>query len=208
MVRCTHPWILKVDKDWNIGTDTVDLKATLSMQAGSPMVEVDLTSSSPLDNIAIGIVAHPDTELIIGDLDVTGEAWSYMASYGQQTLFDDNLGMVVLFKKRDLVKQTRDENSYVLVMSPRGNNLSYVFGASSSGQQGGVQSREDLIDYLAAEVERRTIPPRLRLKTEASKQVSMLDPLEVSTLLASSEIRRRGGESVLWRLGYGAGSTE
>jgi len=179
-------------KDWNIGTDTVDLKATLSMQAGSPMVEVDLTSSSPLDNIAIGIVAHPDTELIIGDLDVTGEAWSYMASYGQQTLFDDNLGMVVLFKKRDLVKQARDENSYVLVMRPRGNNLSYVFGALWSGQQGGVQSREDLIDYLAAEVERRTIPPRLRLKTEASKQVSMLDPLEVSTLLASSEIRRRG----------------
>ncbi len=128
-------------KGWNTGAAVVDLKATFSMQAGSPMVDVKLVTSTPLDNIAIGIVAHPGTELIMGDLDITGEAWSYMASFGTQTLFEDNLGMVVLFRKKDLVEQTRDENSYVLVMKPRGTELSYAFGALWSGQQGGVQTR-------------------------------------------------------------------
>lgn len=179
-------------KGWNTGKATVDMKATLSMHAGSPMVEVDLKTSEPLDNIAIGIVAHPETELIMGDLNVTGEAWSYMASFGKQTLFDDHLGMVVLFRKKDLVEQTRDENSYVLVMNPRGNDLSYAFGALWAGQQGGVQSRDELIDYLTTEVERRTIPPRIRLKTETSQQLSEMDPLEVAVRLARSEIDRRG----------------
>ena len=159
---------LEIDyKAWNTGAATVDLKATLSMQAGSPMVDVTLATSAPLDNLAIGIVAHPPADVMMGDLDITGQAWSYMATFGPQTLFDDNLGMVVLFSKIDFVSQTRDESSHVLVMQPRGNNLSYAFGALWSGREGGIQTRAELEAFLAAEVERRTLSPRIRLKTEA-----------------------------------------
>lgn len=183
----------KIDyKGWNNGKDTVDLRAALSMQAGSPMVDVKLETSAPLDNIAIGIVAHPGTELLMGDLDITGEAWSYMASFGTQTLFEDNLGMVVLFRKMDMVEQTRDENSYVLVMKPRGTRLSYAFGALWSGTEGGVQTREELEAYLAGEIEKRTIPPRVRLKTQLSEKLGSLDPLEIARQLAVSEMQRRG----------------
>jgi len=179
-------------KDWNTGAGVVDLKATVSMQAGSPMVDVDLTTSGPLENIAIGLVAHPGTELIMGNLDITGEAWSYMASFGQQTLFEDNLGMVVLFRKRDMLEQTRDESSYVLVMRPRGKELSYAFGALWSGQEGGVRTREELEAFLLAEVERRTLTPRIRLSTEASAELTGLKPVDVSIGLADSEMQRRG----------------
>ena len=189
-------------KGWNTGASTVDLTATLAMNAGSPMVDVKLVTSAKLENLAIGIVNHPGTELMMGDLDVTGEAWSYMASFGQQTLFDDGLGMVVLFKKKDLAKQTRDESSYVLVMKPRGTSLSYAFGALWSGQQGGIQSREELESFLSAEVERRTLPPRVRLKTESSQVLHTLDPLEISTRLARTEMERRGNS-----LSYGGWDT-
>ena len=177
---------------WNTGKETVDLKATLSMQAGSPLVDVDLALSEPLDKLAVGIVAHPDTELLMGDLDITGEAWSYMASFGRQTLFDDNLGMAVLFKKKDLVEQTRDENSYVLVLRPRGKTLSYAFGALWSGAESGIQNREELEVFLARAAEKRTIPPRLRLKTRASEKAGSSEPLEVARHLALSELQRRG----------------
>jgi len=177
---------------WNTGAAVVDMKATLSMHAGSPMVDVDLTTSAPLDSLAIGIVAHPGTELLMGDLDVTGEAWSYMASFGPQSLFEDNLGMVVLFKRKDMVEQTRDDNSYVLVMQPRGTKLSYAFGALWSGGEGGVRTKEDFEAFLQAEVERRTLAPRLRLKTEAFRKLSKLSPLDISIGLATSEMERRG----------------
>ncbi len=184
---------LEIDsKGWNTGAVTVDLKATLSMQAGSPMVDVTLETSAPLENLAIGIVAHPGTELIMGDLDITGQAWSYMASFGAQTLFEDNLGMVVLFRKIDFVSHTRDESSYVVVMQPRGTELSYAFGALWSGREGGVQTRAELEAFLAAEVERRTLSPRIRLKTQASRIADTMEPTQISIRLAESEMDRRG----------------
>ncbi len=179
-------------KNWDTGSSVVDLNANLSMHAGSPMVDVVLETSEPLENLAIGLVAHEGTELLLGDLEITGEAWSYVASFGQQTLFDDNLGMVLLFKKRDFVKQTKDENSYVVVLKPRGTYVQYAFGALWSGQKDGIQTRDDLVAYLEAEVERRTLAPRTRIQSERSKELVSLSPIEISKRLAQSEVERRG----------------
>lgn len=179
---------------WNTGAQTVDLEAVLAMQAGSPMVDVKLVTSEPLDNIAIGLVAHPGTELISGELktELTSETLNYMASFGTQTLFDDALGMVIIYRKNSLKQQTRDNNSYVLVMQPSGTELAYAFGALWSGEAGGIQTKEDLEAYLLAELERRTMTPRIRLKTATFEQVKKLDPLEISSRLAVSEMQRRG----------------
>ena len=179
-------------KGWNTGTAKVDLSATLSMRAGSPLVDVTLETSTPLETLAVGLVAHPGTEVLVGELDITGEAWSYVATFGKQTLFDDNLGMVLLFRKGDLVQQTRDAASHVLVLRPRGKKLSYAFGALWSGQNGGVQTRQELQAFLAAEIERRTLSPRIRVKTEASRSAGALSPLQISTHLGESEMARRG----------------
>lgn len=179
-------------KAWNTGAATVDLKATLSMQAGSPIVDVTLATSAPLENLAIGLVAHEGAEVMMGDLDITGQAWSYMTTFGTQTLFEDDLGMVVLFRKNDLVEQTQDESSHVLVMQPRGTEISYAFGALWSGREGGVQGRAELEAWLEAEVERRTLSPRIRLKTEASRGVGAMEPEQISIRLAESEMERRG----------------
>lgn len=177
----------------SVDPGSVDLRATLSMQAGSPLVDVALETSKPLENLAVGLVTHPKAEVMVGELDITGEAWSYLATFGPQTLFDgDNLGMVILFHKMDLIEVTHDDASQVVVLKPRGKKLSYAFGALWSGQPGGVQTREQLVAFLEAEVERRTLPPRIRLKTEASRRAEKLSPLEVSTHLAESEIARRG----------------
>jgi len=207
-IRADGPIYSAMDIDyqaWNTGSATVDMTATLSMHAGSPMVDVTLTTSEPLDNLTIGIVAHPGTELVMGDLDITGQAWSYMATFGTQSLFDDNLGMAVLFKKVNLVEQTRDDSSHVLVMRPDGTELSYAFGALWSGREGGVQTREELEAFLAAEVERRTLAPRIRSKTRASRIADTLDPVEISIRLADSEMARRG-DSLSYD-GWDAGSS-
>src|SRR6185295_16843164 len=88
--------------------------------------------------------------------------------------------------------QTKDEASQVLVLRPRGKELSYAFGALWSGQKGGVRTREELQAFLKAEVERRTLSPRIRLKTESSRSVRELSPVQISTRLAESEMKRRG----------------
>lgn len=170
----------------------VDLAATLQMQAGSPLVDVTLESSSPLDNLAVGLVSHAKAQVLTGELDVPGETWTYLATFGPQTLFDEDLGMVLLFRKLDLLEITHDEASQVVVLRPRHRRLDYAFGALWSQEPGGVKSREQLEAFLAAEVEKRTLAPRLRLATAASRPAAALAPLEISTRLAASEVERRG----------------
>lgn len=184
---------LEIDyRGWGVGKETVDLSAVLSMRAGSPWVDVDLTVSEPLDRLALRIPAAPGTELLAGNLDITGEAWSYMASFGGQSKTADAPGMAVLFQKKYLVEQARDENDHVLVMRPRGQRLSYAFGAPGylAGKDG--QSREAFETFLSAAVEKRTLPPRVRMKTAASEQAVSMEPLEIARQLALSELRRRG----------------
>ncbi|RBP53008.1 glycoside hydrolase family 88 protein [Arenicella xantha] len=194
-IKVNGPLYSALDIDyqgWDTGSNVVDLTASLAMQAGSPMVDVELRTSEPLSNLAIGLVAHQGTELLTGDLDITGEAWSYVASFGKQSLFDDNLAMVLLFKKRDFIEQTQDENSYVVVLQPRGTYVQYAFGALWSGQPGGVQTKQELETYLHNEVERRTLAPRIRLQTAASKVLAKQTPAEIATGLSKSEVARRG----------------
>jgi rhamnogalacturonyl hydrolase YesR len=180
-------------RGWKTGGPVVDLAATLSMQAGSPWVDVELETSAPLDNLAVGLVAHPGTELLAGTLDVTGEAWSYVATFGPQTLFEgDSLGMAILFRRMDLAQQTRDEASHVLVLQPRGRKVAYAFGALWSGEPGGVRTREELRAFLEAEVERRTLAPRIRTKSAVSRSANGMKPVEISARLAASEMARRG----------------
>ena len=89
---------------WNTGSSVTDLTAGLVMTAGSRFVDVDLAMFNPLDEIAVGIVRHPNTVLLRGELDVPFRTWTYIASFGKQSLFDDALGMAVLFRRTNFLE--------------------------------------------------------------------------------------------------------
>ncbi|MFC6981092.1 DUF4861 family protein [Microbulbifer taiwanensis] len=77
-----------------------DLTAVLSMHAGSRLVEVNAKTSEELDNLVAGIVDHAGTDLIVGDMDITGHAYTYIGTYGAQSLDGANLGLGLLVKRK------------------------------------------------------------------------------------------------------------
>lgn len=183
---------------WAFDDRKVDLRTHLSMMAGSPLVHVQLKASEDIDSLAVGLVDH-GVELMTGDLDITGSAWSYMATFGKQSLFDDDLGLVLLFRKKDMRQQTRDNNNHVLVMRTRGGGLDYYFGAHWSGGEGGIKSRAELESWLKAQVHNLTAPPRLRLDTDLGAkrkpvEITADSALKMSVWAAESEQSRRGGD--------------
>ena len=183
---------------WRFDDRTLDLQARLSMTAGSPLVHMHLKANEDIDSLAIGLVDH-GVEVLKGDLNITGTAWSYLATYGQQTLFGDDLGMMLLFRKKDLRQQAHDKNNHVLVMRTRGGDLSYYFGALWSGSEDGIKSREALEAWLQHQAHRLTVPPRLRLKTALGNR-QMLNEITPDTAIAmsvqaaESEVARRGSD--------------
>lgn len=183
-------------KGWEVAGRKVDLTARLSMTAGSRLVHANLETSEELPNLAIGIVKHPGTTLLTGDLNITGQAWTWIASWGRQSLSGENdrLGMAILFKRDDLDAQMDDGLNYIAVTEPSNNRLEYYFLAAWEHEPDGIKSEQDFVEYLNREAERLTQPPRRMLNTsldESSKTFPLTaeSALEWSRKLANSELQ-------------------
>jgi hypothetical protein len=131
---------------WAVGDYKSNLISRLSIQAGSRMTRHDLELSVGLDNLCTGIVKLPDTEYILPESSI-GE-WTWMATYGKQTLQSDLLGMAILYKTKDLIKLAEDEDDHVVVLKPFENKLTYYFLAAWEQEPSGIKSKQEFIDYL------------------------------------------------------------
>ncbi len=183
---------------WQINNQKVDIAAHFTMNAGSRLVNVQLKASQQLPNLAIGMVKHQGTTLLEGDQNISGYAWTYVASWGKQSLSgeDDHLGMAVIFRRDDRAEQTTDENSYVSVMKDKGGELEYYFLAAWEHELDGIKTEADFKAYLDREVERLTKTPRVRFESTLSANAKK-NPLDADAALAwakklaDSELERK-----------------
>lgn len=191
--------------DWESEQGKQSFSSSISMQAFSPWVENKLTFTKDPKKIAVGVVKHADTELLRGDIDITGKAYSYIASWGPQALDGSPLGMAVMFKKEDLDKLSGDDNNYIAVLEPSGTDspssnspyeLTYSFAAFWAPQSG-ITDKESFEEVLKQHVQNKTVLPRVTIKNKlvinAKKQVKTSeDALFWAKQLADSEILRKG----------------
>jgi len=201
---------------WKVNEKTFDVSSDISMHAGSRLAHVRLkitghekpVVSNNLDpraqlnkdlpNIAIGIVKHPNTKLILGNENISGSAWTYAASWGKQSLSSDDsyLGMAVIFRKGEREKQTDDGNSYVSVMNTNGGELDYYFVAAWDQEVNGIKTEQEFKTYLDREVERLTKAPRINIQSTLTvaakhKPIDYASALAWSKALADSELARK-----------------
>ncbi len=126
------------------------------------MTRHDLELSVGLDNLCTGIVKLPEAEYLIPE-SAEGE-WTWMATYGKQTLQNDLLGMAILYKTKDLIRLTEDEDDHVLILEPAENKLTYYFFGAWEQEPGGIKSKEEFIDYLNAQT--KVFNNRMIVKTK------------------------------------------
>jgi unsaturated rhamnogalacturonyl hydrolase len=191
-------------KGWESELGKQDFSAYFSMVAGSRLAKVNLSFTQPIDTMAIGLVKHENTQLIQSNIDITGKAYSYVASWGKQSLDGANLGMAVFFRKEDLEKLSSDPLNYLAIVNPHGKptranpqaqELEYYFAAVWQPESG-IDTQEAFIQYLEQEAEKLTILPRQRMTTALSKQrqtekLTAEVALSWSSALADSELRRK-----------------
>jgi unsaturated rhamnogalacturonyl hydrolase len=186
-------------RNWQINNQTLDVQAHLSMHAGSRLLQNRLTLSKPLSNLAIGLVKLPNTKLLTGTLESSGHSYTYLATYGQQSLDGANLGMAVIFKRGKLEQLTTDEHNHVAVMNVSGQQLDYYVAAAWQHEHNGIQNEAAFVAYLQQEVEKLTLTPRLTLKTSLSasqtqQPLTAARALYWSQQLATSELNRQAGQ--------------
>ncbi len=130
---------------WQAEGKKQDLRSELSITAGSRLTRHTLSWEQPLDSLCTGIVKLDHSELLTN----TSGTWGYLATWGQQSLNNDMLGMAVLFRSADALALTGDKHSHVVVLQPQPDNrLTYYFLGAWEKEPGGITTREAFIAYL------------------------------------------------------------
>jgi hypothetical protein len=146
---------------WNTGATKTDLTSRLSIHAGTRVTQNKLALSNDLDNICSGLIKDPKGKLLKKAADA--QSFGYLATYGKQSLNNDNLGIAVLFSANDFIQFTEDEFSHIAVMKPSNKQLTYYFLAAWEGEPGGIKTEEGFVAYLNSVAKELANPVRVEV---------------------------------------------
>lgn len=136
---------------WEINEVKTNLFSSLEIEEGSYLTKYDISLSNELPNLATGIVKLPGTTVVI--FDDLKPGWGCLATFGVQTLQNDNLGMCIFYKKDQVLEITEDKYSHVVVLKPENKKLTYYFGAAWEKDASGVKTMDDFKALLAKQVQ-------------------------------------------------------
>jgi hypothetical protein len=131
---------------WKIGPGSYNVVSDLSITAGSRLTKHAVEISGDAENLCTGIVKLDSTVLLASP--ETNSSWAYLATYGKQSLANDQLGMAVLYRKNDLIEVTEDQLSHVVVLKPENGRLTYYFLGAWEQEPNGIKTAEEFEAYL------------------------------------------------------------
>ncbi|MDR2907505.1 MAG: DUF4861 domain-containing protein [Bacteroidales bacterium] len=134
--------------DYNNKGKKINATSLISIDAGSRASHMQLLLSEPVDNLCTGLLIDKKAEYF-EKID-TASTWSYMASYGKQSLNtpQDNLGIAVIFRTKDLKERTTDKLNHVAVLTPNNQHLEYYFLGAWELEENGIKTKEAFIQYV------------------------------------------------------------
>ncbi|MEX0331825.1 MAG: glycoside hydrolase family 88 protein [Puniceicoccaceae bacterium] len=189
-------------QNWNFGNGTTDLEASFEIEAGTYLTEVALRTDGDRPRIVTGLPIHEGIEVFRGatadgDVTVPNSGWSFLATYGDQSLDGEKLGMVVFFQGGRFKEFLEDEHNLLVRLSPREGKVNYRFGALWGASAPEAASREAFLDYIKETLEVLNKP--LRVTVNSAVREALLaqnppseDPLYWGARLAESVVQRRG----------------
>ncbi len=131
---------------WQLQDEKIDLVSLKSIDAGSRMTREYLSFNKPVANVCTGIRKEADTEKI--GLISANRNWGCLATWGQQSLNKDYLGLAVIYPLQYEPSVTEDKHSHVVVFQKASKSVEYYFLAAWELEQNGITTREDFINYL------------------------------------------------------------
>lgn len=142
-------------KNWSTGAQVIDLSFNAQIAANSMLTKVTATPSKAIEHLTTGIVKH-GVETIKHQGDKA--SWSYLATWGEQGLTDDTLGMAIIFKSADLSSLKDDEYNELVVFNQTNKPQHYLFTANWGRSPSGAKSKKDFIHFLDKELAKLNQP--------------------------------------------------
>jgi hypothetical protein len=129
---------------WSDGAELMDVVRAFTITAGSSLSHVDVRASKVLGKVALGLVKH-DVQRLESKRDEN--EWAYLATYGKQSLADDELGMAIFFRHTAHIKNTHDSDNELVIVSAD-KITDYYFTARWVQEQNALNNIEEFRQYL------------------------------------------------------------
>lgn len=131
---------------WLLNNEKYNVQSRISIAAGSRITHQKLRFDHAPENISTGIVKDKASPLMKEAGNKT--KWGYLATWGKQSLNNDELGLAVFFDPATFSSFTDDEFSHVVKLSPKHVSLQYYFLATWVKEPGGIQTEEQFKKYV------------------------------------------------------------
>lgn len=141
-----HSNVLLNYKGWKTNNQSTDFTSRLSIFPNQRYTQHTIQSSTALDGICTGIVNLYGLPMI--KKTSNSNNWAYLATYGKQTLFSDNLGMAILYKVEKVENVFKGEYDYLVQFKPTTDKVTFYFLGAWEKEVNGIKSEEEFIMYL------------------------------------------------------------
>jgi len=144
------------------GWQTADFKSNvtsyLSIDANSRLTKEVLQFDNAPANICTGIIKDTLAEYF----QIAEGEWTAMATWGKQSLNNDNLGLVVIVKSSSIIEFKIDNLNYVVVLKPESNRASWYFGAAWELEPNGITTLDAFKGYINQQLDLLNNPDEVK----------------------------------------------
>lgn len=138
-------------KGWQTLTDKIDFQSTLSIKPNNRYTKHTIKSSKKIEGICTGIVKFKNIDLVVKKS--ANAKWSYMATYGKQSLIPDHLGMAIFYKNADVKALAEADFDHVIVFKPTKKEISFYLLGAWEQEKEGIKNQEEFYNYLNQKLE-------------------------------------------------------
>jgi len=132
---------------WKTGDDKIDLSSTYTIAPNQRYTKHTIQPSKAINGICTGIVDH-GVEYF--NKESGNKKWGYIATYGEQTLVPDDLGMAIFYQTENAEKVFKGEFDYLIEFKPTTNPVSFYFLGAWEQEKEGIKTKEEFLAYLDA----------------------------------------------------------
>jgi hypothetical protein len=131
---------------WKTNEQKTNLKSKLTIFPDERYTQHTVQSTQALDGICTGIVNLYNLPMVQKVSD--NKKWAYIATYGKQTLFEDNLGMAVFYEMETAEKVFQGTNDHLVQFKPSTKAITFYFLGAWEKEVNGIKTEVQFYNYL------------------------------------------------------------
>ncbi|MHC0443458.1 DUF4861 family protein [Flavobacterium sp. 3-210] len=136
---------------WKTASDKIDFTSVLTIKPDNLYTKHTIQASKEIKGICTGIVKQKNAELF--KKESKNKKWAYLATYGEQSLVPDKLGMAIFYEVNTIESIEDTELDYLLLFKPTTKTTSFYLLGAWEQEQNGIKSQADFVKYLDEKLE-------------------------------------------------------